>query len=1470
MTKLFYWRSAIGDPLLLETHREIINDVLNGRYGRRNLEKLTGYRVFSLRLNEKSRLLFTTHEVGGKSYLLVLEHLPNHEYSRSHFLKSGMLARYLEQNSTELVAAALHAENFKPFNGSFNMSEASAEANAPLVPLDYFNEQFIELNPSQECARKMVLPGVISGSAGSGKSCTVLSMLIEDAGLHQQTVLYVTKSKRLAYEMSRVWAAQPCHQINPDLVEFKTYTELLSETLEDNPDGITILSSSADKFEDVDLKTIYNAESSPIHEDFNHFHNWYLNYVSLYQKELKLRKMATSPAPIDRALDASTAYREFRICSAYSQQQYCELGVKNTSLADEQQKKWLYKAYNSYLEYLKDNHLMHPSFTPLRRATPYFRVIVDEAQDFSQLQLDALLALAQDNAIVYCMDSHQMLFDSISSRALLLQRLFDKFGKPASHTTLETSYRCPASVARAVNVIIRLKHITLGGTIDKFESQAIHALTNPSKGPGYFYLFTPEELLQKQWFKILVKNKDFAMVTTEQNREAVCQWLLRGNIEQPIVYTAAEIKGREYRVILALNMCSDTQVLRRIPEGVAAKDNSTAMHRAKNKGSDKYSDADNALFLKEMNELHVACTRASETLIVCDDKNHLNSALLDALKDVETPGESLFMSQATQSSSDEWKTYAEALYHDGQYSKSEAIFLSNVKNGEKAFASFLADYQTQRAEKSPPITPASKPVESTKAVAIAPKNVMLSTSSTPRTANVTKPPANKKVATPVGLSSAPKSKDSKIKPKGKSELEIMLPTFTFSSLLHFFIQNPTAPIHQLIADKPDCLHYLLGNDEITTEFINCLKLLRDFREKILTTKFIQQLIIQDVKIIPASRINRVIEAIVDAEPKLITQGNIAIFLAKIDSTKTFCKVYSEGITLIKSRNNNDIPACISEKITRGDAISALRQIKELSAKSNKSLAHEAAAKNAINILIVLGGLGIDIGQNKTNIPSPLFPAAQFGSIEALRIMHSFGVSLDEAITDGATIAHIAAEFGQIEVLKLLHSYQVNLNREMPHHHATPAFIAAQYEHIDFLKLLHQYGVDLAQRKKDDGLTLAFVAAQRGYVSILRLLNSFNISLNEPSINGVTPVYAATKEGQLAVLKFFHEKGFNLALVKRNGQTLAHTAATYGHIHILKLLHGYGLNLDITRDDEATPALLAAQNGQAGSLETLKECGANLHQRRKSDGLTIAHAAAQCGHPAILEVLHFHNISLDQPMNDGTTPAFVAAGQNNLPILKQLYHCGVNLAKGRAGDGATIAILAAQEGYIPMLQMLHTFKIPLDEPMDDGTTPAYVATEKGHIDVLKFLHSIGVDLAKTISGGIPLAKFAAVHNKQDIVTLLERYKKKSSNPSSNLIEEQSITNSYTTNPHSLNPYRLFPHPLFAVQPPSIQQNPNPSSNLIDSNLDSNPIEEQPITNSYTTNPHSLNPYRLFPHPLFAVQPPPIQQNPRPEAKKHQSS
>lgn len=562
---IYYWKAAKGNIELLDTFHDKIRSILSGDYNHHDLEKLrvaSSHIIYSYRLNDVERLLFTTH----KGCLHVLEHLPTHDYQKSRFLKKGVLREALKKESTETLSTL-----FSPLEANETPPTFASPISDKIIGLDYYHKHYI--TPSDEQLNIVQTPNyptAIPAPAGAGKSYVALSALSNalDTGGVYGRYLFVSQSPRLVNEMQENWLDGFVID-NTHSVEFKTYDDLL------------IAGGSSRAASDV-------------------FQQWY----GCLKDDPRI--------PLD---SAEAYYNECRICSGFTQAHYLTLGVRQSAIIDTTARSLMYGLYQKYLAYLDHSGLIDEAFAPLNQTSgTYDLVVVDEAQNLSLHQHQQLARLAKNNTIIFCMDSHQNLYDA-SPILSLLEQSFRHNNIILTIRPLNTTHRYTTHVASALTHIMSMGRKILGGTLDKHEALSME-VDATSAEKGQFLRLQPSELGRLPGMNDLANSTQFAVITTAEFIEEA-----RSLFKTPLVLTPEQVIGQEFQVVLVYKLWTDDRskaILSAIKPDVI---NATQSADARSK--DKYQKKNHA-YASWLNTYFIGCSRAINTLIIVEKNTHGN------------------------------------------------------------------------------------------------------------------------------------------------------------------------------------------------------------------------------------------------------------------------------------------------------------------------------------------------------------------------------------------------------------------------------------------------------------------------------------------------------------------------------------------------------------------------------------------------------------------------------------------------------------------------------------------------------------------------------------------------------------------------------------------------------------------------------------------------------------------------------
>ncbi len=1153
MPKFYFLRGAFGDVLLIEEHKQVIKRLLNGDYTDIQLEKLKGHDVYSLRLSKSARLLFAIHPIGGASRLVVLDYLPTHKYKRSRFLQSSLLKRYLSQQELSEMPIVFEETSERPVQPVDGDETQEIDWHV----MDYHNQKLIELNLDQQSVMHVPLPALISGGAGSGKSCVALSLLsswCERRCDALAPVLYVSQSKPLVDSMHRSWMDLPLSGERAKAVLFLTYEKLLCRELSEDTTS-------------EPLQIIGRGE----------FGTWYLDYIA---KKGKVTKAAGTPVAFP---DEESAYQEFRIVSGCSHEDYLSLGQRE-SLVSPEEREMTYAIYQAYLAHLKAAGLIQPAFHSFTPKNQYSMVVVDEAQDFSHWQLIQLGRLAP-GAAVFCMDGHQSIQDRRTPRPFTLKHFNIK---EASHIQLNLTHRCPERIVTAANQVLLLKHKLQGGTGDKHASTRIDRAPNDG-GLGHLFLIEPDQVTQNTWLNTQIGQAHCAIVTAPEHLESASSLF-----KTPLVFTPETIKGLEFPVVVAYKLYEPTlfrEASKRMDELDVHKE---LKHRPKQGCGDER-------FAPGFSQIFTAYTRAQCVLVVSEENNKTNKILLDSLRGLaesKAPSEACLQHETF---AQDWNQRVLELLNVGNEALAKTLYISKLGGIEASFDAFLVE---QRRVPAAIIKPKSE-VPMLPAVALT--ELGSNNPKKPRKALNVSPPPAESVATSGPLPSPDQSSAvarqgqvakavlGLVGDFGRKRLEVVMKLSADGGgdvwLTSYYQEDGTKVcLADLLEDetKSDVLMCCLVNNTSllinkvpyeailgrikTTKVRTDIQILREFRSKVLKVKkkfrhdpldpvfspVDYAVLLQDVNLIEdLHRMGADVNKPGEKDSPTPVFNAAAMGYAGVITALIACGANPDVTTPMPS---GATPTFIAAQLGHSDAITAL-----IAGRANiDTLNHQGVA--------------------------PVYIAAQNGHAHVITALTAGCANLNSANKEGVTPVFSAAQNGHADAITALLAGGANPNVPLPNG-PTPVFMAAQEGYADVIAALIAGGANPDTPMKSDA-TPTFMAAQEGHADAIAALITGCANPDTPRWDGATPLYIAAKNGHADVTAALIAARADLNKPNNDGETPAFIAAIMGHAGVITLLKDAGANMDTPTPSAETPASIAVKLGHRNVIIALQPSGSS--------------------------------------------------------------------------------------------------------------------------------------------------------------------------------------------------------------------------------------------------------------------------------------
>lgn len=675
--KIFYWQGILDPQNLASDYGKTIKQLAEGNYQSLNLEKLRGHNVYSVRINNCNRLLFTTIIVNDKPWLMLLDEVLNHDYAKSRFLKPAVLKHYLELHGQPISEQLIHTHFEEHQQPNLCLPAPTTKKQVfEYSRIDFFHQKFIELDNLQlATVTNATLPLILSGAPGSGKSCIALMILGQYIEHHSQAtsypVLYVTESDNLATSMRRAWHALPLAQnAAANDVQFKSYEQLI-KTLMPETENMTFV-------------------------DKDHCIEWLEQYI---KDNKKFAGMTKTDTPCDSFFaDRTRIYQEFRIIAGCADfDAYQVLGQRQSLFHEQTEKNWLYTACKRYEKSLKNSNRIHAPLYPLSLKNQFKCIVVDESQDFSHRQLEILFNLASNQQICFCEDNRQSLSDYKSKIPFLKQLI-----KKNNLIPLNTSYRCSRSVINMANTLSELKSIATGDR--QIEISVPPEKTHEGTVKWLNVPLTELELIALQH---IAASPDCAIVTTSD-------YLLEAKqlFKTPLVFDAKQIKGLEYKYILGYRLFDDP-LFREADKLIgehSAEISKKFGHRAKKGQANEHINF-------AFNPPYTAFTRATHTLLIIQEDHHylqnIIKKLLNALpvaQDEPLPSTPITSHDNTAV----WLEQVKVQLEQGNIEIAKNIYIEKLHKTAEDFIVFKTYFLEPNADPSPiSTTPIITSIQST-------------------------------------------------------------------------------------------------------------------------------------------------------------------------------------------------------------------------------------------------------------------------------------------------------------------------------------------------------------------------------------------------------------------------------------------------------------------------------------------------------------------------------------------------------------------------------------------------------------------------------------------------------------------------------------------------------------------------------------------------------------------------------------
>lgn len=587
----------------------VLQFLKNREFAPLDVKKFEDSGYYRVKLDYQARLLFRFGKYEGKTYLLLLELIENHDYAGSRFLRH----HHLEEGHLLPVKTESLPETAAP---------AALQYVNPHNPVFHYQNRFISFDDSQAVALDLQPPLVLIGSAGSGKT----ALLLEKMKDLQGRILYVTLSAHLAQNSATLFNSLRKDD-EKQVFEFLSFAELI-ETLH-VPEG-----------RELTLR------------DFEKWFHRHRNFTSIK--------------------DAHRLYEEFRGVitgtltghECLSREEYRSLGVKQSILPAAEREE-AYSVFEKYREFLHEgdyfdlNILSHQWLQYVKKEYDY--VVVDEVQDITNVQLHLILScLRKAGQFILCGDSNQIVHANFFSWTRVKNLLFEQQITDRSVHILTTNYRNSIRVTHLANQLLRIKTARFG-SIDRESSYLVNTVSGKE---GEVVLLDSRSPRIAELNAHTRSSIRFAVIVMrpEDKREA------REMFQTPLIFSVHESKGLEYENVILLNFVSHAdREFRAITEGVShsqIKGDESSYSRAADK-----TDKSLEVYKFYINSLYVAITRSLGNVYLVE--RQVDHEIFDLLELTDHTEKVKLRNEV--SSEAEWRKEAQRLKAQGKTEQAEAI-----------------------------------------------------------------------------------------------------------------------------------------------------------------------------------------------------------------------------------------------------------------------------------------------------------------------------------------------------------------------------------------------------------------------------------------------------------------------------------------------------------------------------------------------------------------------------------------------------------------------------------------------------------------------------------------------------------------------------------------------------------------------------------------------------------------------------
>ncbi|CAH1957382.1 unnamed protein product [Acanthoscelides obtectus] len=285
-------------------------------------------------------------------------------------------------------------------------------------------------------------------------------------------------------------------------------------------------------------------------------------------------------------------------------------------------------------------------------------------------------------------------------------------------------------------------------------------------------------------------------------------------------------------------------------------------------------------------------------------------------------------------------------------------------------------------------------------------------------------------------------------------------------------------------------------------------------------------------------------------------------------------------------------------------------------------AHQAAARNRINILQFILEQGGDINNQDNAGNTPLHVAVEHESLDAVDFLLQRGAVTNILNEKKQAPIHLATELNKVSVLEVLSKHKDKIDIQLGGEHGRTALhIAAIYDHEQCARIL---------------------------------ISEFGACPRKPCNNGYYPIHEAAKNASSKTLEVFLQWGEArgcsreemISFYDSEGNVPLHSAVHGGDYKAVELCIRSGAKISIQQQDLSTPVHLACAQGATEIVKLMFEMQPEEKMACLSScdvqKMTPLHCAAMFDHPEIVEYLVAEGADINSMDKERRSPMLLAA------------------------------------------------------------------------------------------------------------------------------------------------------------------------------------------------------------------------------------